>query len=326
MMNPTGPVRLQGYRIAFPGYLPFNPGNDIPAGGPQKLLQLYQDQTWLKGNHDVRFGGSYVHITDDHTFSAYSNAVEALNTSINALTSLNNLVLGQILRFQTAINPNGYPGGTFVTPVHVPELHELSTATTSSRCTRSDNWSIGRRLKLNLGVRYEYFGPQHKSDPKYDSNFYWGDPDLDLNSATPQQILDSVRTGSADAVEREPDRHAVERGPEQLRARARIRVGRERRRQDRHPRRLWHLVRAELRQRHVQRALQPAAVPRGHDRLADRRSRRNRSTPTTAGRSPASRRASRRFPAGACATSIRTSRPPTRTSTACRSRRSCCTA
>ena len=45
MMNPTGPVRLQGYRIAFPGYLPWNPGNDIPSGGPQKLLQLYHDQT-----------------------------------------------------------------------------------------------------------------------------------------------------------------------------------------------------------------------------------------------------------------------------------------
>ena len=49
---------------------PWNPGNAIPFGGPQKLLQLYQDQTWLKGKHDFRFGGSYVHIDDDHTFGA----------------------------------------------------------------------------------------------------------------------------------------------------------------------------------------------------------------------------------------------------------------
>ena len=75
-MNPTGAVRLQGYRIAFPGYLPFSPGNAIPFGGPQKLLQLYQDQTWIKGKHDLRFGGSYVHISDDRTFGAYANAVE----------------------------------------------------------------------------------------------------------------------------------------------------------------------------------------------------------------------------------------------------------
>src|SRR5205823_14722973 len=103
-MNPSGAVNLQGYRIAFPGYLPWNPGNDIPFGGPQKLFQVYQDQTWLAGTHDVRFGGSYVHINDDRTFSAYSNPVEDLNTSSNALTSLNNFVNGQILRFQKAIN------------------------------------------------------------------------------------------------------------------------------------------------------------------------------------------------------------------------------
>ena len=53
-----GAVRLQGYRIAFPGYLPWSPGSAIPFGGPQKLLQFYQDQTWIKGTHDFRFGGS----------------------------------------------------------------------------------------------------------------------------------------------------------------------------------------------------------------------------------------------------------------------------
>ena len=48
-MNTAGAVRMQGYRIAFPGYLPFNPGNDIPAGGPQQLSQFYQDQTLAEG-------------------------------------------------------------------------------------------------------------------------------------------------------------------------------------------------------------------------------------------------------------------------------------
>ena len=110
------------------------PGSDIPAGGPQKLFQVYQDQTWLKGNHDIRFGGSYVRINDDHTFSAYSNAVEALNTSSNALVSLNNFVLGQILRFQAAINPEGFPGGTFVTPVPSPSFTSFNR-TTSTRST-----------------------------------------------------------------------------------------------------------------------------------------------------------------------------------------------
>ena len=123
-MNPTTPVRLQGYRIAFPGYLPWSPGSAIPFGGPQQLFQLYQDQTWLKGKHDFRFGGSFVRISDDRTFGAYANSVESLNTTSNALISLNNFVQGQILRFQTAINPNGFPGGTYTTPVSLPELQQ----------------------------------------------------------------------------------------------------------------------------------------------------------------------------------------------------------
>src|SRR5262249_49671898 len=195
MMNPTGPIRLQGYRIAFPGYLPFNPGNDIPAGGPQKLLQFYQDQTWLKGNHDVRFGGSFVHINDDHTFSAYNNAVEFLNTTNNALTSLNDFVLGSILRYQKAINPNGYPGGTFTTPVNAPSFTSFNRYNEYALYAQ-DNWRLGSRLTANLGVRYEYFGPQQKSDPKYDSNFYYADPSLNIATATPQQIIDSVRGGT----------------------------------------------------------------------------------------------------------------------------------
>ena len=197
IMNTAGPVRIQGYRIAFPGYYPFNPSSDIPAGGPQKLTQFYQDQTWLKGSHDVRFGGAFVHIADDHTFSAYGNAVEALSIANNNTNSLNNLVLGNIQRFQAAINPDGYPVvETFVTPVTFPSFLSRNRYTEFALYAQ-DNWSLGDRFKLNLGVRYDYFGPQRKSEPKYDSNFYYADPDLDTTSASPQEILAAVRDGRA---------------------------------------------------------------------------------------------------------------------------------
>jgi len=195
VMNTAGPIRLQGFRIAFPGYLPFNPGNDIPFGGPQNLFQIYQDQTWLKGSHDVRFGGAYVRIQDNRTFSAYSNAVQALNTSNNALVSLDNFVQGQILRYQAAINPNGYPGGSFVTPVQQPSFTSFNRYNEYALYVQ-DNWSIGPRLKINLGLRYEYFGPQQKSEPKFDSNFYYGDPDLNIGEASVQQIINGLRTGA----------------------------------------------------------------------------------------------------------------------------------
>jgi outer membrane receptor protein involved in Fe transport len=194
-MNPTTSVRLQGYRIAFPGYLPWSPGSAIPFGGPQQLTQLYQDQTWLKGRHDLRFGGSYVHIADDRVFGAYENAVESLNTTSAAIPSLDNFVLGQIRRFNTAINPHGIPGGTYTTPVELPSFLSKNRYNEFAFYA-NDNWSVGKRVTVNLGVRYEYYGPQKKSEPKYDSNFYYGDPNVSVSSSTPQQIVQGIKTGT----------------------------------------------------------------------------------------------------------------------------------
>ena len=59
----------------------------------------------------------------------------------------------------TRINPGGYPGGTFVTPVAFPSFTSFNRYNEYAVYAQ-DNWSIGRRVKLNLGVRYEYFGPQ----------------------------------------------------------------------------------------------------------------------------------------------------------------------
>ena len=202
-MNTLSAVLLQGDPIAFPGYFPFNPGISIPAGGPQKLLQFYQDQTWLRGAHDIRFGGSFVRVMDDHEFGAFSNALQALSIAADNSTSLNNLVAGQLGRFQKAINPGAFPGETYITPVAEPSFLSRNRYNEFAFYA-NDNWSVGDRLKLNLGMRYEYFGPQQKSDPKYDSNFYWADPDFDLSDATPEEIFAQLRGGSVQPSNESP--------------------------------------------------------------------------------------------------------------------------
>lgn len=193
-MNPTTAVRLQGYRIGFPGYLPWSPGSAIPFGGPQQLWQLYQDQTWVLGKHEFRFGGSYVHILDDRTFGAYANSVESLNTTSAAIPSLDNFVLGQLRRFQTAINPNGYPGGTYTTPVSLPSFNSKNKYNEFAVYV-NDNWQFSNRVTVNLGLRYEYYGPQTKSDPKYDSNFYYADSKASVNTSSPQELIAAIRNG-----------------------------------------------------------------------------------------------------------------------------------
>jgi outer membrane receptor protein involved in Fe transport len=194
-MNPTTRVQLQGYNVTFPGYLPWGPGTAIPFGGPQKLFQFYQDFNWVKGKHDLRFGGSYNHIWDTRTFGAYENAVEALSTASGQnLNSLNNFVLGRIARFQVAINPEGYPGGTYTTPVAFPSFTSNNNYDEFALYA-NDTWSVTDRLKLNIGLRWEYFGPQKKSDPKYDSNFYYSDPSCSVNTSSTTEILNCLRDG-----------------------------------------------------------------------------------------------------------------------------------
>jgi outer membrane receptor protein involved in Fe transport len=178
--QPAGPTlfvrslitRISGFRVALPGYLPFSPGSAIPFGGPQNLGQLYQDVNWTLGNHQLRFGGTYIYIQDNRTFGAYQNAVETLGR--NVTEGLSNLVAGQLRSFAAAIDPQGrFPGEAITLPVTQPQFsrsnryHEFAFYV-------NDNWRLRPNLTLNLGLRYDYFGVQHNNDERLDSNFYFG--------------------------------------------------------------------------------------------------------------------------------------------------------
>jgi outer membrane receptor protein involved in Fe transport len=172
LASATVPSTFQGEQIALPGYLPFSPGSAIPFGGPQNLAQFYQDQTWTLGDHSIRFGGSYVRILDNRTFGAYENAVEQVGTTLTS--GLNNLVAGTYRSFQVAIDPQGhFPGENIQLPATSPQFFRNNRYNEFAFYV-NDSWKIHPRLTLNLGLRYDYFGVQHNTDPSLDSNFYFG--------------------------------------------------------------------------------------------------------------------------------------------------------
>jgi outer membrane receptor protein involved in Fe transport len=179
------PTTVRGLRIAFPGYVPFSPGTAIPFGGPQKLFQLYHDMNWVRGAHDLRLGGSYVRIMDDRTFGAYQESVETLGASL--AQAMDNLVLGQLLRFEGAVDPQGkFPGDTITLPVTAPNF------TRNNRYNEfagyfNDAWKMHPTVTVNLGVRYEFYGVQQNKDPQLDSNFYYG---------SGANIWEQIRNGS----------------------------------------------------------------------------------------------------------------------------------
>ncbi|HJZ62975.1 MAG TPA: TonB-dependent receptor [Candidatus Acidoferrum sp.] len=195
-VSPSATATFQGRDIVMPGYLPTTPGNGIPFGGPQNFLQAYEDFSYIKGKHTLRFGGSYDYQRDNRTFGAYETPVASFRTSGSAWTSgsVRNFLNGQLAQFQGAINPQGHfpcpfpitagqpcqdpsTGSVFVngnvtTPVNQPvfarsnRYHEFGVY-------GADQWKMTNRLTLNLGLRWEYFGIQHNKNPQLDSNFYF---------------------------------------------------------------------------------------------------------------------------------------------------------
>ncbi len=173
-MNAGGVNRIDGNPITFPGYTALSPGNAIPFGGPQNYFQFFQDATYIRGRHEMRFGGSYIRILDNRTFGAYQNAVQALSPNNNPTTSLNNFILGNAGQFQVAVNPQGqFPGGTVTLPLSQPKFSRENRYN-EFNLYFTDGWRVTNRIKANLGLRYEYYGVQHNTDPRLDSNFYFG--------------------------------------------------------------------------------------------------------------------------------------------------------
>jgi outer membrane receptor protein involved in Fe transport len=164
--------KILGFKIALPGYLPYSPGNAIPFGGPQNLAQVYEDLSWIHGTHTFRFGGNYIYLRDNRAFGAYEEAVEQLGA--NTAQAMDNFLLGQLINFQTAVNPQGkFPRQTLTLPVGAPDFTR-SNRYSDFAFYAQDTWRFRPRLTLNLGVRWEYYGVQHNKDPYKDSNYYPG--------------------------------------------------------------------------------------------------------------------------------------------------------
>jgi len=185
-INSGSPVSLGGGYINFPGYSQTSPGNAIPFGGPQNFIQIGEDLAWSKGKHQFTFGGNFLYIKDNRTFGAYEEAIDAL-VQTGTTGALKNFIAGGMGYLNVAIDPNGvYPCSKNATGAYVVtsacEIQEPVSSPNFSRSNRyqdgaayaDDAWKITPKFTLNLGLRWEIYGPQHSQKPGYDANFFMG--------------------------------------------------------------------------------------------------------------------------------------------------------
>jgi hypothetical protein len=187
-VNGGSPVTLNGGYINFPGYSQTSPGNALPFGGPQNFIEIGEDLAWSKGKHQFTFGGTFLYIKDNRMFGAYEEAVDGLiNASSGAGGALKNFVNGGLGLLQVAVNPQGaYPCYRNATGSYLQtSACTVNLPVTSPNFSRSnryqdgaayanDSWKVDNKLTLNLGVRWELYGPQHSQQPGYDANFFFG--------------------------------------------------------------------------------------------------------------------------------------------------------
>src|SRR5262249_26514665 len=146
-----------------------------------------------RGKHQFRFGGQFVYIQDNRAFGAYEEAVEILGS--NPLNGITHFLNGTLTTFQAAVNPQGkFPGQTLQLPVGQPQFTR-SNRYKDFALYVNDTFRIAPRVTLNLGVRYEYYGTQHNSNPNLDSNFYFG---------SGSNFFEQIRNGSVQIAKNSP--------------------------------------------------------------------------------------------------------------------------
>jgi len=177
--SPETQTAIGPYNVALPGDEPFAPGaGGYPFGGPQNFGEAYQDFSWTKGRHEIRFGGTLEYLRDNRTYGAYNEASQVFGSTLG--TGMDNFLAGQLYEYEASVYPQGkYPcvngvqtaACTVTLPVGPPDF-ERSDRYHEGAAYVQDSWKISHRLTLNLGLRWEYFGVQHNVNPYLDSNFY----------------------------------------------------------------------------------------------------------------------------------------------------------
>ena len=164
----------------------------LPQLFTENLFTYKDDLSVTHGKHNLKGGAEYRRTRNGSSFDATEfgyNVVYDIEDLLTDATFSNNVEnvpglvpaifgpgatapeFGSMYYTQAALNP---------TTGDLPVFYRGYRANEVAMYVQ-DSWRVHPRLTVNLGLRWEYFGPPHNFQPGLDGNFYTGTPVLQTN-------------------------------------------------------------------------------------------------------------------------------------------------
>jgi hypothetical protein len=151
--------------------------SNLPQFFTENQFQYQDHLSFTRGNHSFKTGVEYRRIRNGSAFEAIKNglflphgieemATDGFYGDEADLALFGAPTFGAFTFAQASVNPQ-----TGAQPEYYRGFRSNEWA-----AYFQDDWKFSRRLTLNLGLRWEYFGPPHNFRPGLDSNFYFGAP------------------------------------------------------------------------------------------------------------------------------------------------------
>jgi hypothetical protein len=176
--TPGMPAILTGFdSTSCCGGVGFGNTPNLPQFFTENEFVFRNDLTVSKGKHNLKGGGEFRRTRNGSSFDSFKygyiavDDVEDLLTDATFTNTLENYLygepgIGSIAAAEATLNPQ-----TGELPVYYRGFRANEAA-----AYIQDDWRVSPRLTVNLGVRWEYFGPPHNFQSGIDANFYRGVP------------------------------------------------------------------------------------------------------------------------------------------------------